>query len=50
MRPSFGTSVERPNPTIHASKLMQTRRKLSGRIFWMSTAPIGTPMAMLGRM
>ena len=43
------STVETPNPTIHASKLMQIRRNVSTFICRISAAPIGTPIKTLGR-
>src|SRR5258706_160213 len=40
---------DNPKATTHASKLIQTRRNVSGRMCRMSCAPTGTPMARLGR-
>src|ERR1700687_3100517 len=45
---SSPSSLERPNATTQASKLMQTRLNVSGRTFWMIIAPRGTPTKMLG--
>src|SRR5206468_12589995 len=39
-----------PNPTTQASKLMQTRLKVSGRTCRMTRPPSGIPTARLGRM
>src|SRR5205823_31853 len=43
-------SVEMPYPTTQASKLMQTRRKVSGRTWRMIRTPRGIPTTRLGRM
>src|SRR6185295_13014921 len=39
---------ERPKPTTHTSKLMQTRRKVSASRRRMAYAPKGMPMSTLG--
>jgi hypothetical protein len=42
------SSVETPNDTTHASKLIQMRRKASAWIRRMASAPSGTPASTLG--
>src|SRR5229473_992175 len=45
---SSPSSLDSPNATTQASKLMQMRLNVSGRTLWMIIAPRGTPTKMLG--